>query len=79
MENVDVSNEIQEFEATTRYDGMESWRDMNSIYYVSIFLPWNDNTSPQALLLKRFEGIETIMRHFKSIMTILNKYQKVKY
>ena len=46
MENVDVSNEIHEFEATTRYDGVEPWCDMNSIYYISIFLPWNDNTSP---------------------------------
>lgn len=45
MKNVDVENETHEFETTTRYDGVEPWRDMNSIYYIGIFLPSNDNTN----------------------------------
>ena len=77
MENVDISNEIHEFEATTRYDSVEPWRDINILFTTLVFF-FHEMTI-QALLLTRFEGIETIMRHFKSIMTILNKYKKVKY
>ena len=54
----------------------EEWK---MLIYQTKFMNLKPLLAMIALLLTRFEGIETIMRHFKSIMTILNKYKKVKY
>ena len=50
---------------------MMAWNhDVIWILFTTLVFFFHEMTI-QALLLKRFEGIETITRHFKSIMTIL--------